>query len=49
MAKEISNHLFKTSNLEPSNQEKIFINDKCKAEYNKCDDKTALMDNFSVE
>jgi len=38
-----------TSNIKPSKQEKIRINDNFKAEFNKFDKKTALMDVFLVE
>jgi len=48
-AKAILNNLFRTSNIKPSKQEKITINDNFKAEFNKCDEKTALMDIFLVE
>jgi len=48
-SKAISNNFFRTSNIKPSKQEKITINDNFKAEFNKCNEKTALMNDFLVE
>lgn len=49
VTKEISNSHFKTSNIKPFKQEKIFVNDKYDAKINKCDKKKALVHDFSLK